>query len=136
MDDCLFCKIVAKEIPSSVVATSEHFLAFLDINPVQKGHTLIVPREHSTDLLDMRPDIGEEFVRFSQAVATAVVRAVHADGFNLGLNNGRAAGQVIFHTHFHLIPRFSDDGLRTWPSQAASPEELGKLLESIGPVDF
>jgi histidine triad (HIT) family protein len=111
MEDCLFCKIVENKVPNWKVAESTNLVAFLNVYPSAKGHVLIVPKKHSTNFLDFPEYLGTEFLEFSQRVATAVVAAAHADGFNLALNNGMAAGQVIFHTHFHIVPRVKDDGM-------------------------
>ncbi|MBU1854521.1 MAG: HIT family protein, partial [Nanoarchaeota archaeon] len=105
-DDCLFCKIVKGEISSAKVYEDDEFFAFLDIKPVNKGHTLVVPKHHCRNLLDFPKAEETDLMEFLKKVANAVVKAVGADGFNLGMNNEAAAGQVIFHAHFHIIPRF------------------------------
>lgn len=131
MDDCIFCKIVAGKIPCNKIGESTNFLAFLDIHPISEGHTLIVPKKHSTNMLDLPEYFGEELLEFSQRIAQQVVRAVHAEGFNLGVNNGSAAGQVVFHTHIHIIPRRAGDGLSTWPSMDVTNEMLARTREKI-----
>jgi histidine triad (HIT) family protein len=131
MDECLFCRIVKGELPSHRVAASQNFIAFLDISPISPGHTLIVPKKHATNMLDFPEFFGNELVEFSQRVAQAVVASTGAQGFNFGLNNGPAAGQAIFHTHFHIIPRDPGDGLELWHGHKSAPEELAKLREKI-----
>jgi len=137
MDDCIFCKIVAGEIPCQRLAESENWLAFLDISPVAEGHTLLIPKQHSTNVLDMPEYLGNELLEMAQRVGNAVVQAVKADGFNFTTNNGKAAGQEVFHVHFHLIPRREKDGLVMWPQQPADArvpleETHKKILESLG----
>lgn len=109
--DCIFCKIAAKKLPSSVVYEDSKVLAFLDINPANKGHTLIIPKNHY-DTIEKVPDsfLGE-IIKIVKAVGKAVIKAVEADGFNILQNNGKAAGQLVGHVHFQVIPRFEDDVL-------------------------
>ncbi|MBU0472418.1 MAG: HIT family protein, partial [Nanoarchaeota archaeon] len=123
-DDCLFCKIVKGEISSAKVYEDDEFFAFLDIKPVNKGHTLVVPKHHCRNLLDFPKAEETDLMEFLKKVANAVVKAVGADGFNLGMNNEAAAGQVIFHAHFHIIPRFKNDNLGSWPHKDISEKEM------------
>lgn len=129
--DCVFCKIVAGEIPALKIYENHHAIAFLDINPVNPGHTLIVPKEHHETFLHTPPEVLHDIMDAALRIAPVVVATVGADGFNLDLNNGEAAGQVIFHTHFHLMPRFANDGLRPWPHKSYGPGEAEKLAEEI-----
>ena len=131
MDDCIFCKIIAGELPCAKVYEDEHTLAFLDIHPVRPGHTLVVPKTHCQDFLDCDPAVFRDIMPVTQKVARAVVKATGAEGFNLGVNNGRAAGQVIFHLHLHVIPRNIGDGLRLWPNQ---DYQEGKMQEIAGRI--
>lgn len=105
MDNCIFCKIVSKEIPSDVVYEDEHTMAFLDIRPVAKGHTLVIPKQHFHDILDADDEALSQVIVTCKKVAKALIAVTGAAGFNTGSNNGEAAGQEIFHMHFHLIPR-------------------------------
>jgi len=129
--DCIFCKIVRGEIPANKVLEDNEFLAFLDIKPISKGHALLIPKVHCKNLLDFPRTEETDLMEFLKKIATAVVKATNADGFNLGMNNGRAAGQVIHHAHFHIIPRFENDGLHSWPNHDASKEELEEVQEKI-----
>ena len=129
--DCIFCKIVRAEIPCSKIYEDNEFLAFLDIRPINKGHTLVVPKLHCKNLLDFPKAEETDLIEFIKKVANAVVKATKADGFNLGMNNGRASGQVIPHAHFHIIPRFSDDGLRHWPNREYEKGEIDKVQKKI-----
>ncbi|HHE36190.1 MAG TPA: HIT family protein [Candidatus Woesearchaeota archaeon] len=130
-ENCVFCKIVRGEIPCSKVYEDKEFLAFLDIKPINKGHTLVVPKTHCKNLLDFPRAEETDLVEFIKKVAGAVVKAVNAEGFNLGMNNGSVAGQVIEHAHFHIIPRFSDDGLKHWPHKEYKEGEMEEIAEKI-----
>ena len=134
MDDCIFCKIIAGELPCAKVYEDEHTLAFLDIHPVRPGHTLIVPKTHGQDFLDCDPAVFRDMMQATQKVARAVVKATGAEGFNLGVNNGRAAGQVIFHLHLHVIPRSPGDGLSLWPSHDYQEGEMQEIAGKISKV--
>ena len=129
--DCIFCKIVKGEIPSHKVYEDNYVLAFLDIHPVNPGHTLVIPKEHHTDLLDTPPDLLAKLLQTIVKIAPVITKAVGAAGFNLGVNNGAAAGQIIFHTHFHIMPRFSSDGHKLWQGRDMNQEQLSKIAESI-----
>ena len=131
MSECIFCKIVKKEIPSDFVYENDKIVAFLDIMPVNPGHTLVVPKAHHADVLETPDDVLFDMITRTKKIAAAIVKAVKADGFNLGVNTGPAAGQAVFHTHFHIIPRFDDDGLKHWPHKKLTKEEMGKVKEAI-----
>lgn len=105
MDDCVFCKIVKGEIPSARVYEDAAAVAFLDIQPFAKGHTLVVPRHHVATLAEMDPAELATLITIVQRIAAAVTRATGAQGFNLLQNNGACAGQTIPHVHFHIVPR-------------------------------
>ena len=129
--DCIFCKIAKKEIPANVVYENEKVISFLDIRPISKGHTLVIPKGHFVDMLDTPEDVICEVAAAAKKVAAAVARAVGADGFNLGMSNKPAAGQDVMHAHMHIMPRFKGDGLRMWLGKDASREELQRLSEKI-----
>ena len=128
---CVFCQIVKGEIPCEKIYEDEKFLAFLDINPINKGHTLVIPKEHYQNL-DSTPDyLVSGLAVLTKKLAQAVKKGVKADAFNLGLNNGRIAGQIIPHVHFHIIPRFKDDDLKPWPSKKYKEGEMEEVAQSI-----
>lgn len=131
MTDCLFCKIIRGQLPSAKIYEDDESVAFLDIHPVRPGHALVVPKAHCTDFLDFSAEIGSALIRTTQKVAAAVMRATGAQGFNLGVNNGAAAGQVIFHLHLHVIPRVVGDGLRLWRQADYQEGEMARLAEVI-----
>ena len=131
MEECIFCKIAKGDIPCNKVYENEKVLAFLDIGPINKGHTLIIPKEHHKDLLDMPDNLLAEITKTAKKVAKAVIKATGADGFNIGQNNGKAAGQAVMHFHLHIIPRFEEDGLQSWPGKSYEEGEMDKIAENI-----
>jgi len=110
--DCLFCKIVAGEVPATVVAEDERTIAFMDINPATRGHALVIPRAHAADLHAIDPDDLEAVALAAQRLAARVRDNLGADGVNLLNSNGPAAWQTVFHFHVHVIPRYEGDPLR------------------------
>ncbi|MBI4127477.1 MAG: HIT family protein, partial [Parcubacteria group bacterium] len=111
---CLFCKIRDGELSSNTVYEDRRVLAFLDIKPINPGHTLLVSKDHYRDLLDAPPKVLKELVERLPSIAQAVLLATGAHGFNVGINNGRDAGQLIPHLHFHIMPRHKADGHSHW----------------------
>ncbi|WP_280232517.1 HIT family protein [Nocardia cyriacigeorgica] len=113
MSDCVFCRIVAGEAPATKVYEDDTLCAFLDIRPIARGHTLIVPKRHATELEDLDPDTGAELFRVGHRLALAIRRGgLAADGANLILNDGTAAFQTVPHVHLHVVPRSHGDKLR------------------------
>lgn len=130
--DCIFCKIVAGAIPSHKVYEDEDVLAFLDIHAVARGHTLVIPRQHAPDLEGMDLRGLDMTTRATQTVARILRTKLKADGLNVRQNNGRAAGQDVFHYHVHLIPRWQNDGgysfSRPAPTDHTALGELAAML--------
>ncbi|MEI7512773.1 MAG: HIT domain-containing protein [Candidatus Uhrbacteria bacterium] len=132
MNTELFKKIIAGEIPCEKVYEDEHAFAFLDIGPVNLGHTLVIPKKWSQGLLDAEPEALRELIIAVQKVAAAVKAATGADGINVHQNEGEAAGQKVFHLHFHVIPRFANDGFEHWHGkQIPTAEDNKKMGEMI-----
>lgn len=131
MEDCIFCKIVKGEIPCSKVYEDENIFAFLDIAPVHKGHTLVIPKKHFETILDIPEQELKELILAVKKVAIAVEKGVDADGFVVTMSNKKAAGQVVPHAHFHIIPRFEDDGLKHWPKIEYKEGELEEYKNKI-----
>jgi len=124
-EDCVFCAIVRGDVPAEVVRSDERAIAFLDINPSSRGHVLVVPRAHSTDIQDAPADDLAACLATAQAVARRQLAELGADGINLLHSTGRAAGQTVFHFHVHVVPRYSGDGIADpLPHRAADPDEL------------
>ena len=109
MEDCIFCKIIAGEIPSSKVYEDEQILAFLDISQVTLGHTLVVPKEHFRNMLEMDGEAAGQLFACIPTIARKVMKATDAKGMNIINNNEEIAGQTVFHTHVHLAPRYTED---------------------------
>ena len=133
MDECIFCKIVKGEIPSTKLFESESVLSFLDIMPAAKGHALVIPKKHYSTLLDVPHEELKEVMVAVQKVAAAVMSSVEsAEGFNVIQSNNEVAGQVIPHVHFHIIPRGKEDNLSfAWEPGKAEQEELAKYAEMV-----
>ena len=130
-DECIFCRIIKGEIPSSKIYEDEKVYAFLDIQPVNKGHTLVIPKNHSLDLTDMDDEDVCAVFRTAKKLAPAILKATGATGFNLGMNNKKSAGQLVMHSHLHIIPRFDDDGLKHWPGKEYKEGEAEKTKDAI-----
>ncbi len=110
-DNCVFCRIVAGEIPAAKLYEDEQVLAFLDIAPVNRGHALVIPKRHFFSVTEIPAETAGHMLAVAGRLGGALLRAVDADGFNLILSNGTVAGQVVPHTHLHVIPRFPEDGI-------------------------
>ncbi|NJN66546.1 MAG: HIT family protein [Chloroflexaceae bacterium] len=129
----IFSRIVTGEIPSAKVYEDEHTLAFMDINPASRGHTLIICKEEYPGLLDVPPRLVEAVARTTQRVARAIMTTLQPDGLNIVQNNGAAAGQVVFHYHIHIVPRWKGDQVSPFSRQGkADPQELQELATMIG----
>lgn len=123
--NCIFCKIVSGEIPSTRVLETDRAIVILDINPVVKGHVLIIPRDHHPQVGDLPDELAAHAGSLLPRLARAVVSAVDAEGSNVIINNGRVAGQTIDHCHWHVIPRFDGDPVHwPWPHQSYSGDEM------------
>jgi histidine triad (HIT) family protein len=128
----VFTRIVNGEIPAAKVYEDEQTLAFMDINPAAKGHTLVICKPEYPGLLDVPPDMVAAVMQTTQRVARAILQALQADGFNIVQNNGAAAGQVVFHYHVHIVPRWQGDGVSPFAQkQSADPAELQELADRI-----
>jgi histidine triad (HIT) family protein len=130
--DCIFCGIAAGRIPSIKVYENSHVLAFLDIGPISDGHTLVIPRAHF-DRLDQCPaELLAEMAKVLGMLGGPVAKAVGADGYNVLCNNGAAAGQVVEHVHFHIIPRKNGDGVfNRWPAYKYPDGKAAAIAEKI-----
>lgn len=129
--DCLFCKIIKDELPSAKIYEDHLVVAFLDINPVHPGHTLVVPKHHSVNLFDMPDEDVAAVFSAAKKIAQAVKEATGAGGINVNMNNDKAAGQVVFHSHIHIVPRFDNDGLRLWPGRKYSEGQQTEIQKRI-----
>ena len=112
MDNCIFCKIAKGEIPAEKIYEDDFFIAFADANPVGEGHTLVIPKKHLDNFMDLDLETSEKYLETIKKVAQMLIEKHHADGFNLVVNNGKSAGQVVGHVHAHLLPRKKGDNKR------------------------
>ncbi|SHG66560.1 HIT family protein [Ornithinibacillus halophilus] len=135
-EDCIFCKIIDGEIPSSKVYEDEHVYAFLDISQVTKGHTLIIPKQHTKNIYETPEHVASELFARVPKVANAIRDAYNPVGINLLNNNEKAAYQSVFHLHIHLIPRYgNEDGFSlNWQENSSeyTPEKLQEIASEIG----
>lgn len=131
--DCIFCKIAKKEIPAKVVYEDDGAFAFLDINPLTAGHTMVIPKKHYEKLTDFAADDLKLFFAVVQKAIAMIEKGIHPHGFTLGINQGKAAGQVVEHFHFHIIPRFEGDNGGTIHSVVYNPprETLDEIYRKI-----
>ena len=130
--DCIFCKILAGELPGEVVAEDEHTVAFMDINPWTRGHAVVIPREHSRNLYEIPDEDLECTIVAAKRLAIQMKDTLGCDGVNLINSCEPAAWQTIFHLHVHVIPRYSDDPLQLpVRPQPAEPEELARVAAEI-----
>ena len=132
--DCIFCKIVSGEIPAAVVGRTEHVVAFMDAFPSARGHTLVIPKAHYPNLLEMPAELLQTFIVSVQEVARAVNATIRPDGIALTQFNGAAAGQTVFHYHQHVIPRWEGQERRSHGRDQADPEELRAVAAEIRAV--
>ena len=130
-EDCLFCQIIKGDVPANKVYEDDEVIAFLDIRPVNPGHTLIVPKKHSMNMLDTDEDTLKAMIAVTKRVSKAILKVMELEAFNLELNNGRIAGQIIPHLHWHIVPRTADDGLKHWPGLRYEEGEAEDLAVRI-----
>jgi histidine triad (HIT) family protein len=129
--DCVFCKIVAKEIPCYQVYEDSETLVFVDLQPSTKGHVLVIPKDHVENIYGLSDEAACRLMMTVKKVAIAVKNGTDAEGVNLIMNNEEAAGQMIFHAHIHIIPRHNDDGLKPWPKIAYEGGEIEIFRDKI-----
>jgi histidine triad (HIT) family protein len=130
--DCIFCKIVAGELPATIVDEDERTIAFMDINPATRGHALVIPRAHSRDLLEVSAEDLRATTLGAQRLARRVSERLQAAGVNLLNSCGAAAWQTVFHFHVHVIPRYKDDPLRLpWTPGPGDPDEISAAAAEL-----
>ena len=131
-DDCIFCKIANGEIPSATVYEDSICRVILDVNPANKGHALIMPKEHFDNIYSMDAETAAKIFTIATEVAKAQKAELNPDGLNILQNNGEAAGQTVFHFHMHLVPRYIKDNVTmTWIPGKADTEELSALSKAL-----
>jgi histidine triad (HIT) family protein len=130
--NCIFCKIVARELPATIVDEDEATLSFMDINPATRGHVLVVPRSHASDLLSVEPEDLCATAEAAKRIAGRMRERLGADGVNLLNSCGAAAWQTVFHFHVHVIPRYEDDPLRLpWTPGPGDPDEIAAAAQEL-----
>lgn len=130
--DCIFCKIIAGELPSQRIDSDEHTVAFMDISPATRGHALVVPRRHATNLLEIEPEELSATACAAQRVARRAVERLGADGVNLLNSCGARAWQTVFHFHIHVIPRYEGDPLALpWVPSPGDADEIAATAELL-----
>ncbi len=133
-ENCVFCKIIAGEIPSTAVYEDDDFKAILDVNPAARGHVIIIPKKHAANIYELEDEDAAKVFPIAKKIAAALQKTYGCDGVNVLQNNGEAAGQTVFHLHVHVIPRYYDDDIKIkWkpgetPDLDAVAKEIGKNL--------
>lgn len=131
-DDCIFCKIANGEIPSKTLYEDERFRVILDLGPAARGHALVIPREHASDLYELPEETASQVLVLAKKIAVRMTDKLHCDGLNLIQNNGEAAGQTVPHFHLHMIPRYLKDGQKIgWVPGKPTQEELEAVRKQI-----
>lgn len=128
MNDCVFCKIIKGEIPSTGIYEDEAVKVFLNINPASRGHLLVIPKEHFENVLDCPDEILSHIIKISKKIAKLAKEKLGADAINIANNSGKEAGQEVFHLHFHVVPRYKDDGMKL---DFINKKDLNDNLEDI-----
>lgn len=131
MENCIFCKITKGEILSEKIYEDNDFFAFLDNKPINLGHTLLIPKIHIKNLYEFPDELISKAAPIIKKLAIAIKNGTSADGINIGMNNDETAGQLVFHAHFHIIPRFKDDGHKHWGGTEHPAEETKNLAQKI-----
>lgn len=130
--ECIFCKIVAGELPAEKIHEDDKTVAFMDLNPGTRGHALVIPKNHAKDLLEIDPDELAAVVRSAQTVAGRAKERLEADGINLLNCCGSEAWQTVFHFHIHVVPRYADDPLQLpWIPAPGDPDEIAQTAELL-----
>lgn len=132
MGECVFCGILRGEISSAKIVESDKVLCFLDVKPFVDGHSLIIPKDHYEDIFEVPHDVLSEIASYVKKISVSVKKAFKCDGVKILQNNGRAAGQVVFHLHFHVIPKFEGDGMGvSWPRHDYESDEEAETFARL-----
>lgn len=132
--DCIFCKIIAGEIPSNTIYEDEEFKVILDLAPAAKGHALILPKEHYADIYEIDENVAGKVMKLAKKLAIHMTDVLGCDGFNILQNNHEVAGQTVFHFHMHLIPRYKDaknSDILKWSHETFSAEEMAEIKDAL-----
>ena len=132
--NCIFCKILAGEIPSNTIYEDDEFKVILDLAPAAKGHALILPKEHYADIYEIDEEVAGKAMKLAKKLAIHMTEVLGCDGFNILQNNHVVAGQTVFHFHMHLIPRYKEaknNDILKWSEETFSPEEMAEIKEAL-----
>lgn len=132
--ECIFCKIIAGEIPSNTIYEDEAFKVILDLAPAAKGHALILPKEHYADIYEIDEEVAGRAMKLAKKLAIHMTKVLGCDGFNILQNNREAAGQTVFHFHMHLIPRYKaakNNDILVWNHETFSAEEMAEIRDAL-----
>lgn len=132
--DCIFCKIIAGEIPSNTIYEDDAFKVILDLAPAAKGHALILPKEHYADIYEIDEEVAGRAMKLAKKLVIHMTDALGCDGFNILQNNHEVAGQTVFHFHMHLIPRYKNaknNDILMWSHETFSNEEMAEIRDSL-----
>lgn len=129
-EECLFCKIIAGEIPSTAVYEDDDFKAILDVNPAARGHVIIIPKRHASNIYELEDEDAAKVFPIARRIASALQKTYGCDGVNILQNNGEAAGQTVFHLHVHVVPRYYGDSVQIKWKPGDTPD-LNEVAEEI-----
>ena len=133
-DNCIFCKLANKDIPTNIIYEDDRFTVILDASPATKGHALILPKNHAANIYELPDEDASSVFVLTKKLATKMTKILHCDGFNIVQNNGEVAGQTVFHFHMHLIPRYLNDGNQdklTWNHAEFTSEEIEEIATEL-----
>ena len=133
-DNCIFCKLANKDIPTNIIYEDDRFTVILDASPATKGHALILPKNHAANIYELPDEDASAVFVLAKKLATKMTEILHCDGFNIVQNNGEVAGQTVFHFHMYLIPRYLNDGNQdklTWNHAEFTPEEIAEIAAEL-----
>lgn len=132
--NCIFCKIIAGEIPSNTIYEDDEFKVILDLAPAAKGHALILPKEHYADIYEIDEEVAGKAMKLAKKLAIHMTEVLGCDGFNILQNNHEVAGQTVFHFHMHLIPRYKEaknNDILKWSEETFSSEEMAEIKDAL-----
>jgi len=131
VDKCIFCMISKKEIPAQIIYENDYVISFLDINPIARGHCLVIPKKHYVDVFDISQEYLKEIISAVKIVSEIIKRNLGVSGVNILNASGKDSQQSVFHFHFHIVPRFAGDGLDTWPKSNYKEVNIGEVRELL-----
>ncbi len=133
-DNCIFCKLANKDIPTNIIYEDEKFTVIMDASPATKGHALILPKNHAANIYELPDEDAADIFVLAKKLVIKMIEILHCDGFNIVQNNGEVAGQTVFHFHMHLIPRYLNDGNEdkmTWNHADLSADEIAEIAAKL-----